>query len=74
MAIKIKPLEWDANIASSPVGSYRYGRVGGEWTLYFNERRIKADMQPDFQKAGSAARAAAQADFEARILSAIDTQ
>lgn len=75
MSIKVKPLEWrqftdDAWVAPTEIGRYRiYWYGGNDWCSFLESgngafNAASASLE--------AAKAAAQADYEARILSALD--
>lgn len=81
MTVKVKPLVWgkhpDADEYYSPVFS-RYGAemgcyivscdsTGADWLVYINR-----NMMDEYHPTIEAAKAAAQADYEARILAAIE--
>ena len=72
---KIKQLEWDETFShyfvESPVGTYTILRVHNFeekelWRLYFNGLIMVNDIDPD------EAKAAAQADFEKRVMECLD--
>lgn len=64
--IKVKALEWEHGAADAAGGIYEIARYGRYWAVYLNNNLV---AEPENEEA---AKAAAQADYEARILSAID--
>jgi hypothetical protein len=76
---KVKALEWGCivPISESIVGTYSIHRIGGEWRVrlsvhpHIHETQIASGKSPDFETALIDAKAAAQADYERRILSAL---
>jgi hypothetical protein len=80
LAHLVKHLEWEEIRAQSPFGEYATGRIGGEWRVYLNlsTGRVNGHMvvaegeEETFEAAGEAAKAAAQADYTRRILSALN--
>ena len=64
-AVEVKALEWHADNAHSIVGRYWITYTGGRIGLHRDQQRIGKFGSPD------EAKAAAQADFEARIRSAL---
>ena len=74
-AVKVKPLEWDggdpSNCAQTPVGEYVVQDDEDDgWGLY-TPSELDGDHAHSYHKTEHAAKAAAQADYEARIMSAI---
>lgn len=77
--VKVKPLEWDGivPISESIVGTYSIHRIGGEWRVrlsvhpHLHDTQIASGKSPEFETALSEAKAAAQADYEHRIRSAL---
>ncbi|KQS79082.1 hypothetical protein ASG25_10885 [Rhizobium sp. Leaf384] len=75
MELRVKPLEWRGNEASSATGHYRVQRLGDKWEPLHNgcymlprvHGVVKAFATLD------AAQAYAQADYEQRVLSALST-
>ena len=66
----IKPLVWDADMARDPFGDYYEIEAGDGGTFEIEHPRL---FNGYFQfKTKEAAKSAAQADHEARILAAID--
>jgi hypothetical protein len=70
-APKVKPLEWDDVQADSVFGVYDFGRIGGIWTLRLDGHDIETGVSTNYRTAAGDAKAAAQADYERRILSAL---
>lgn len=73
-SIGIKPLTWELSNARSIVGTYNIGRVGGEWWVRLRDCEIADGHASSFEAAEIAAKAAANADYERRILSALAGQ
>lgn len=69
---KIKPLDWDESQAETPFGVYDFGRIGGAWTLRFNEVVIESGVESNFRRAAGAAKEAAKFHHESRILEALE--
>lgn len=75
VGVTVKPLEWvdmvgrTVALAASIVGNYEIKQDGAWNALWFNGSRISGAL-PSIE----AAKAAAQADYEARILAALDVQ
>jgi len=76
--VRVRDLVWkDHNTAACVLGIYYIGRIGGEWELLFRPSplcaydRISSGIEPNFEAALRSAQAAAQADYERRICSAI---
>jgi Lar family restriction alleviation protein len=68
---KVKPLEWSAgHSAASPCGTYYVIPVDGQFAVSLNAMTIAAEYLGRFGTLDHA-KAAAQADYEARILSAL---
>ncbi len=78
-AVKVKALEWKGMVptAETIVGAYSIGRIGGNWSVGLlrhgnsYEAQIASGEAPLFEIALVAAKAAAQADYERRIISAL---
>lgn len=76
--LKVKRLEWEENVASrcslcvaiSIVGIYRVEQTQGRfaWTIDDEWVDLRGKNEPDME----AAKAAAQADYESRLLSALE--
>jgi len=70
--VTVKPLVWDANHASTEIGLYAYytgfPHKDGDTVVQLNEKIIGYGHNKD------EAEAAAQADYERRILSALEPQ
>jgi hypothetical protein len=81
LAVKVKPLEWrgdwagEGEVAQTDIKNYRYQRFGDGFDLLIDGHRTKPyihgvrETHPTIE----AAKAAAQADYEARILSALSS-
>lgn len=72
-AIAVKPLEWRDNEAQSPVGHYRVQRLDDKWEPLRNGYYMlpkHGGVVKAFDTFDQA-KAAAQADYESRILSAL---
>lgn len=68
---KVKPLEWSpGHSAKSPCGAYYIIPVDGRFAVSLNAMTIGAEDIGRFATI-EAAKAAAQADYEARVLSAL---
>ncbi|MBB5663211.1 hypothetical protein GGE68_001387 [Rhizobium leguminosarum] len=75
----VAALEWKGivPISESIVGTYSIHRIGGEWRVrlsvhpHLHETQIASGKSPDFETALIDAKAAAQRDYENRILSAL---
>jgi len=69
----VKPLKWNGNGASSPVGSYRVQTLGSKWEPlrdgYFMLPRLHGVVEA--LDTADEAKAVAQADYARRILSAL---
>lgn len=78
-AVKVKPLEWKGMVptAETIVGEYSISRIGGNWSVGLLRHGNSYDVQiasgeaPLFEIALIEAKAAAQADYESRIRSAL---
>jgi hypothetical protein len=72
--VEVKPLEWTQGgpgytyqfAASTVVGVYEIWSYDGLWTVYLEQKKLDVGLP-----ASSDAKAAAQADYEQRILSAL---
>lgn len=76
---RVKELEWDGNRARSIVGAYSIHRADGEWAVLREHHQnawkcIASGKTPTFYDAFDAAKSAAQADYEQRIMAAIEIQ
>lgn len=73
--VRVKPLEWDGCEARSAAGSYRVQRLDDKWEPlhegYYMLPRVHGMVKAFDTK--ELAKAAAQADYEQRILSALTT-
>lgn len=78
-AVKVKALTWRGvvPIAESIVGTYSTSRINGKWKVmlsvsaHLHEATIARGEAPDFDMALVEAKAAAQQDYERRIMSAL---
>lgn len=71
--IKVKELDWNENEASSPVGHYRCQRLGDKWEPLRNGYFMLTKWHGIVKAFDTIeeAKAAAQSDYERRILSAL---
>ncbi|MGO7089420.1 hypothetical protein AB9E14_23380 [Rhizobium leguminosarum] len=69
--VEVKPLEWDGIHAKSIIGEYSIGAIGGEWKALMNDRQIASGLSLTHDGAKLDAKAAAQAHYDATILSAL---
>lgn len=70
----VKLLVWDDIQAETEIGTYDFGFIGGAWTLRFRGDEIEHGIAQNYRVARADAKAAAQADYTARILSALDVE
>lgn len=78
-AVKVKALEWKGLVpkAETIVGEYSIGRIGGSWNVWLTKHvgsydtHIASGETVGFEEALTEAKAAAQADYERRIISAL---
>ncbi|GGE18468.1 hypothetical protein GCM10011390_42060 [Aureimonas endophytica] len=76
---RVRDLRWDGNYADTPLGVYSIGRIGGSWHVELQRTQsvaifalIAKGAASDFDAALNEAKSAAQADYERRIMSAIE--
>jgi len=71
-ASKVKPLVWEFGQAEGVSGHYRICRYSGQWWWTVDDEDVF--LHGEFAESEHAAKAAVQADYEARILSALEPQ
>lgn len=72
-SVTVKPLEWDCDFAAVniPEGYSTYENGDDEWSVYLTWRTGSEKLHEAGHQSLDAAKAAAQADYEARIMAAI---